>query len=184
MQRGRNTNVKTQKETNQPCRESIALTCDRGRMTHLLTQVPRTHLRILRIRQQHIQLGRAVSRHARAAQRLVVRQRIHTARTGAVHEPLTTHVQRAIGGKHALLDAQYRVGGGGIVDRNGGARHCDNGDATAVEFKRWHGAVWSRIKTRRSKQTKTQVYQQNQYAYNQIRHVQWLSAEQKHGAIG
>ncbi len=43
------------------------------------------------IRKQHIEHGCAVLRHARAAQRLVVRQRIYTVRTRTVHETLPTH---------------------------------------------------------------------------------------------
>ena len=74
----------------------------------------------------HIELGRAVSRHARAAQRLVVRQRLQAARAGPVHEPLPTHGQLVVGSLHALLDGQDSVGGCGIVNGNGGARHGDH----------------------------------------------------------
>ncbi len=89
----------------------------------------------LRLRQrlhQHIELGRAISSNPRSAQRLVVRQRLHAARAGPVHEPLPMHKQFVVGGKHALLDAQYRVGGGGIVNGNGGARHGNHGNGTVA----------------------------------------------------
>ncbi len=81
---------------------------------------------------QHVQLGRAVLRHARAAQRLVVRQRIHAARADSVHEPLLTHVQLAVGSVNALLDAEHSVRSGGIVNGDGSAGHGDDGDATVI----------------------------------------------------
>jgi hypothetical protein len=80
-------------------------------------------LLLCQVRHQHIEFGRPVLRHARAAQRLAVRQRIHAVRAGAIHESLPTHKQLAVGGKHALLDAQYRIRGGRVVNGNGGAGH-------------------------------------------------------------
>ncbi len=68
-----------------------------------------------------MQNSRAVLRHSRATQRLVVRQRLNAVRAGPVDEPLTTHVHCAVQQKHALFDTQYRVGEGRIVNYDDGA---------------------------------------------------------------
>ena len=80
--------------------------------------------------EQHIQLGRAVLRHARAAQRLVVCQRLQAARAGPIHEPLPTHGQLAVGSKYAMLDAQNSIARGCIVNDDGGARHGNHRHGT------------------------------------------------------
>jgi hypothetical protein len=40
------------------------------------------------------------------------------------------HGQLVVGSKNALLHAQYRVGGGGIVDGDGGTNRWKDGYAT------------------------------------------------------
>ncbi len=99
-------------------------------MKYLETKVFRLGRR--QIRQQHIELGRPVLRHTRTSQRLVVRQCIYTVWARTVHEPLPTHIQLAVGGKHALLDAENSVGGRHVIDGDGGAGHGDDGDATEM----------------------------------------------------
>ncbi len=83
--------------------------------------------------QQHDQLGRAVLRQARAAQRLAVCKQANTM-AEFVPELLTTNVHLAIRGKNDFLDGQNRVDSRHILNEKGGASETlgSHGDATVL----------------------------------------------------